>query len=143
MSEYAQKAYFAILAGVELWIKEVQRLELFAITQTGAIWAWVVASAATPSQRHLALAIPVVLNLIIAIKFAAIYLHVRTHVDYLRRLEHEMGLGDTGWETLLAKARKGRRVFVPLRLFEAAFIGTILVASLLAFAFAGRLLAAH
>lgn len=143
VEQYTEKAYFVILAGVELWIKEIQRLELFSITQTGAIWAWVLASSSAPKVKQLGLAIPLILNLLVAIKFAAIYLHLRTHVRYLREYEHRMRLGNAGWETFLETQRKGRHVLVPMRLFELTFIGLILAASLLAFLLSGEILAAR
>ena len=83
-AEYARSAISPLLARIE-------DLEKYALLSTGAIWAWAVANSTNQAVKLL-LWVPLVIQSSLAFRALIAWKNAKLHMEYLARLEAEMGV---------------------------------------------------
>ena len=83
-AEYARSAISPLLARIE-------DLEKYALLSTGAIWAWAVANNTNQAVKLL-LWVPLVIQSSLAFRALIAWKNAKLHMEYLARLEAEMGV---------------------------------------------------
>ena len=83
-AEYARSAISPLLARIE-------DLEKYALLSTGAIWAWAVANNTNQAVKFL-LWVPLVIQSSLAFRALIAWKNAKLHMEYLTRLEAEMGV---------------------------------------------------
>ena len=83
-AEYARSAISPLLARIE-------DLEKYALFSTGAIWAWAVANSTNQAVKLL-LWVPLVIQSSLAFRALIAWKNAKLHMEYLARLEAEMGV---------------------------------------------------
>jgi hypothetical protein len=83
-AEYARSAISPLLARIE-------DLEKYALLLTGAIWAWAVANNTNQAVKLLLWA-PLLIQSLLAFRALIAWKNARLHMDYLAKLEIEIGV---------------------------------------------------
>lgn len=90
-NEYTMKEAEYARSAISPLISRIEDLEKYALLLTGAIWAWAVANNNNEAARLLLWA-PLAIQSLLAFRALVAWKNARLHMEYLARLEAEIGV---------------------------------------------------